>query len=209
VWIGGTGADLRSKARTLAKVPSKPEDLPHWNYDGSSTGQAPGTDSEVYLVPRAIFRWVPLCVYVGGGWGGVGRMGRGGVGGRGGMPLALTLEVYLGPAPSSGRPRGGGEVPTAVRVGVWLCEMGRGRGKATCNRVGQKFTTGGTQWEGVKTGLQQYITSLGCSISHPTPQTHVTPASIPRSYLGGGGGGAGGRPGGCCRKTARSMRRRL
>ena len=23
-----------------------------WNYDGSSTGQAPGDDSEVYLVPR-------------------------------------------------------------------------------------------------------------------------------------------------------------
>lgn len=27
-----------------------------WNYDGSSTGQAPGHDSEVYLVPRAIFK---------------------------------------------------------------------------------------------------------------------------------------------------------
>jgi glutamine synthetase len=56
VWIGGSGQDLRSKARTLNKVPSKPEDLPTWNYDGSSTGQAPGEDSEVYLVPRSIFR---------------------------------------------------------------------------------------------------------------------------------------------------------
>eukprot|EP00878_Enallax_costatus_P001582 GHUV01001733.1.p1 GENE.GHUV01001733.1~~GHUV01001733.1.p1 ORF type:complete len:381 (+),score=83.58 GHUV01001733.1:143-1285(+) len=56
VWIGGTGADLRSKSRTLTKVPEKPEDLPDWNYDGSSTGQAPGTDSEVLLIPRAIFR---------------------------------------------------------------------------------------------------------------------------------------------------------
>lgn len=27
-----------------------------WNYDGSSTGQAPGDDSEVYLVPRAIYK---------------------------------------------------------------------------------------------------------------------------------------------------------
>ncbi len=32
------------------------QDLPHWNYDGSSTGQAPGHDSEVYLVPRAIYK---------------------------------------------------------------------------------------------------------------------------------------------------------
>jgi hypothetical protein len=56
VWIGGTGQDMRSKSRTLSKMPEKPEDLPHWNYDGSSTGQAPGTDSEVYLIPRAIFR---------------------------------------------------------------------------------------------------------------------------------------------------------
>lgn len=56
VWIGGSGHDLRSKGRTISKKPTKPEDLPHWNYDGSSTGQAPGTDSEVYLVPRAIFK---------------------------------------------------------------------------------------------------------------------------------------------------------
>eukprot|EP00879_Flechtneria_rotunda_P020470 GHRR01021538.1.p1 GENE.GHRR01021538.1~~GHRR01021538.1.p1 ORF type:complete len:132 (+),score=16.98 GHRR01021538.1:147-542(+) len=65
VWIGGTGQDLRSKARTLAKKPEKPEDLPHWNYDGSSTGQAPGTDSEVYLIPRAIFRYTKYTVTAG------------------------------------------------------------------------------------------------------------------------------------------------
>jgi hypothetical protein len=27
------------QSRTLNKVPAKPEDLPTWNYDGSSTGQ--------------------------------------------------------------------------------------------------------------------------------------------------------------------------
>lgn len=56
VWIGGTGQDLRSKAKTLDKPVTSPEELPVWNYDGSSTGQAPGHDSEVYLVPRAIFK---------------------------------------------------------------------------------------------------------------------------------------------------------
>ncbi|KAL2554830.1 Glutamine synthetase cytosolic isozyme 1-1 [Forsythia ovata] len=32
-----------------------PSKLPKWNYDGSSTGQAPGEDSEVILYPQAIF----------------------------------------------------------------------------------------------------------------------------------------------------------
>lgn len=56
VWIGGSGLDMRCKTRTLDKVPAKAEELPEWNYDGSSTGQAPGHDSEVILKPRAIFR---------------------------------------------------------------------------------------------------------------------------------------------------------
>lgn len=42
VWLGGTMADLRSKTKTLTQEPKSPEDLPHWNYDGSSTDQAPG-----------------------------------------------------------------------------------------------------------------------------------------------------------------------
>jgi len=33
-----------------------PSQLPKWNYDGSSTGQAPGEDSEVILYPQAIFK---------------------------------------------------------------------------------------------------------------------------------------------------------
>lgn len=56
VWIGGSGQDLRSKTRTLKKRPEKPEELPIWNYDGSSTGQAPGDNSEVTLIPRRIFK---------------------------------------------------------------------------------------------------------------------------------------------------------
>jgi len=32
-----------------------PNKLSAWNYDGSSTGQAPGNDSEVTIKPRAVF----------------------------------------------------------------------------------------------------------------------------------------------------------
>jgi glutamine synthetase len=56
VWIGGSGSDLRCKTRTLSAVPKAAGDLPVWNFDGSSTGQAPGEDSEVLLRPVALFQ---------------------------------------------------------------------------------------------------------------------------------------------------------
>jgi len=55
VWIGGNN-ELRCKTKTLTKPPASPADLPVWNFDGSSTEQAPGKDSEVLLVPRAIYK---------------------------------------------------------------------------------------------------------------------------------------------------------
>merc|ERR1719224_180748 len=60
IWLGGAttvmgGFDIRSKTRTLEKVPASVADLPVWNYDGSSTEQAPGKDSEVLIRPVAIF----------------------------------------------------------------------------------------------------------------------------------------------------------
>ncbi|KAK7825811.1 glutamine synthetase nodule isozyme [Quercus suber] len=56
IWIGGSGMDIRSKGKTLPEPVTDPAKLPKWNYDGSSTGQASGEDSEVILYPQAIFR---------------------------------------------------------------------------------------------------------------------------------------------------------
>ena len=55
VWIGGNN-ELRSKAKVMHSEVRNVEDLPEWNFDGSSTNQATGSDSEVIIKPRAIFR---------------------------------------------------------------------------------------------------------------------------------------------------------
>lgn len=57
VWVGGSGLDLRCKTKTLdLQEVTSLDQLPVWNYDGSSTAQAPGKDSEVYLKPVAIYK---------------------------------------------------------------------------------------------------------------------------------------------------------
>lgn len=56
VWVDAEG-NSRSKTRTLHPSKAQSVDtLPKWNFDGSSTGQAPGDDSEVILRPCRIFR---------------------------------------------------------------------------------------------------------------------------------------------------------
>jgi len=56
VWVDAIG-NTRSKTRTLPAAKAETVDqLPKWNFDGSSTGQAPGDDSEVILRPCTIFK---------------------------------------------------------------------------------------------------------------------------------------------------------
>ena len=55
LWIDAVG-EVRSKCRTVDASKATLDQLPSWNYDGSSTDQAPGDDSEVIIKPRAIFK---------------------------------------------------------------------------------------------------------------------------------------------------------
>ena len=57
VWIDGDN-NLRSKARTLEYKDNGPGSqvvIPKWNYDGSSTKQAFGNNSEIILFPRTVY----------------------------------------------------------------------------------------------------------------------------------------------------------
>jgi glutamine synthetase len=56
VWIDGSLQNMRCKTMTLDSVPNSPSDLKVWNFDGSSTGQAPGNNSDVLMRPVAIFK---------------------------------------------------------------------------------------------------------------------------------------------------------
>ncbi len=55
LWVDAVGT-VRSKCRTVDASKASLGDLPAWNYDGSSTDQAPGDDSEVIIKPRAVFK---------------------------------------------------------------------------------------------------------------------------------------------------------
>ena len=72
IWLDGTQPTqkLRSKARFVS-VPDQPETahFPEWSFDGSSTNQAEGDDSDCLLVPariatdprRGAGNWLVLC----------------------------------------------------------------------------------------------------------------------------------------------------
>jgi len=55
IWIDGK-LNLRSKTRVLGFECRSVKDVPIWNYDGSSSYQANSIDSEIILLPCAMFR---------------------------------------------------------------------------------------------------------------------------------------------------------
>jgi glutamine synthetase len=68
VWLDANQV-ARSKTMTMTQRPNTVKDLRVWNFDGSSTGQAEGHNSEVLLYPRAIiddpFRGSPHILVLG------------------------------------------------------------------------------------------------------------------------------------------------
>ena len=55
IWVGGNG-DLRSKTRVLYKTINTINEVPQWNFDGSSTEQADSkTNTEVILKPVKMY----------------------------------------------------------------------------------------------------------------------------------------------------------
>lgn len=60
IWIGAMPGNplaqtLRSKTRFVDVSQVSPHNFPDWNFDGSSTGQASGVNSEIIIKPRAVF----------------------------------------------------------------------------------------------------------------------------------------------------------
>lgn len=55
VWIDAS-LGLRSKTKVIKTTHIRLKDLPEWNFDGSSTGQASGHFSDIFIRPRKIYK---------------------------------------------------------------------------------------------------------------------------------------------------------
>ena len=56
IWIGGNG-ELRSKTKVVHDIKYGNDEIPDWNFDGSSTEQAPSDgNTEVIIKPCAVYK---------------------------------------------------------------------------------------------------------------------------------------------------------
>ena len=57
IWIDGTEptAQLRSKTKVVEDFGRSINDCPEWGFDGSSTNQAPGDNSDCVLKPMKLY----------------------------------------------------------------------------------------------------------------------------------------------------------
>ena len=57
IWLDGTKptASMRSKTKVVDDFSGKVEDCPMWSFDGSSTNQAEGGNSDCLLKPVAVY----------------------------------------------------------------------------------------------------------------------------------------------------------
>ena len=55
IWLDAN-SNFRSKTRIIVGFEGSLANVPIWNYDGSSTGQAECENSEITLIPCAIFK---------------------------------------------------------------------------------------------------------------------------------------------------------
>ena len=55
IWIDANN-QLRGKTKVMHSNVNYLDDLPDWNFDGSSTGQASGQESDIILKPPMYFQ---------------------------------------------------------------------------------------------------------------------------------------------------------
>uniref|UniRef100_A0A3Q3XJS9 Glutamine synthetase n=1 Tax=Mola mola TaxID=94237 RepID=A0A3Q3XJS9_MOLML len=54
--VNGSGEGLCCKTKTVDFEPKTTEDLPEWNFDGRSTYQSEGSNNDMFLIPKAMYR---------------------------------------------------------------------------------------------------------------------------------------------------------